>query len=73
MYGIGRLAGRDEGREHGGRSRSASDVNGGAAGGTGVMPFAILSNRLRGSSLLVLVLSLEGGQYVARNRGDVQM
>ena len=72
MYGIGRLAGRDEGREHGGRSRSASDVNGGgAAGGTGVMPFAILSNRLRGSSLLVL--SLEGGQYVARNRGDVQM
>ena len=71
MYGIGRLAGGDEGREHGGRSRSASDVNGGAAGGTGVMPFAILSNRLRGSS--VLVLSLEGGQYVARNRGDVQM
>ena len=72
MYGIGRLAGRDEGREHGGRSRSASDVNGGgAAGGTGVMPFAILSNRLRGSSLLVL--SLEGGQYVARNRGNVQM
>ena len=55
MYGIGRLAGRDEGREHGGRSRSASDVNGGAAGGTGVMPFAILSNRLRGSSLLSLV------------------
>ena len=63
--------GPDEGREHGGRSRSASDVNGGAAGGTGVMPFAILSNRLRGSSLLVL--SLEGGQYVARNQGDVQM